>query len=179
MLQKYSVWKTMGIFFENPTKEHYLIDLSRTIKLSHTSVKNNINQLLKEEFIIETIEKKGSRKFPIYKANINNNKYKQYKRIFNQLSIIDSGLIEYLEQEITPNNIILFGSYQRGEDIEDSDIDLFIESKNKELNLRNFEKKLKRRIQIHFKENFSSYPKELKNNIINGIIIYGFLEAFK
>ena len=46
-------------------------------------------------------------------------------------------------------------------------------------NLKNFEKKLKKRIQIHFKENFSSYPKELKNNIINGIIIYGFLEAFK
>jgi predicted nucleotidyltransferase len=179
MLQKLSIVKTMDYFFTYPTKNHYLMDISKNINLAHTSVKRNLKQLIKEEIIIEEIEKKGSRKFPILKANINNKKYIQYKKIFNHFNLIHSGIIEHIEKVLTPNVVILFGSYQRGEDIEDSDIDLFIEAKEIELDTHYFEKKLKRKIQLHFKENFNAYPKELKNNIINGTIIYGFLEAYK
>ena len=80
---------------------------------------------------------------------------------------------------MAPKSIVLFGSYQRGEDIENSDIDLFIESKKEKLDINIFEKKLKRKIELHFKEDFTSYPKELKNNIINGIVLSGFLEGYK
>ena len=73
----------------------------------------------------------------------------------------------------------MFGSYQKGEDVEDSDIDLFIECKKEELDIKIFEKKLGRNIELHFNENFTSYPKELKNNIINGIVLSGFLEGYK
>ena len=62
---------------------------------------------------------------------------------------------------------------------ERSDIDLFIECKKEELDMHLFEKKLGRKIELHFKENFSLYPKELKNNIINGIVLRGFLEGYK
>ena len=91
----------------------------------------------------------------------------------------ESGLIEYLEEKLFPKVIVLFGSYRKGEDMIDSDIDLFVECKKEELNLSLFEKKLKRKIQLHFKEDFNSFPKELKNNIINGIVLYGFLEGCK
>ena len=33
--------------------------------------------------------------------------------------------------------------------------------------------------ELHFNDNFNSYSKELKNNIINGIVISGFLEGYK
>ena len=78
-----------------------------------------------------------------------------------------------------PKCIVLFGSFQKGEDIEQSDIDLFIESPKLKIDLKKFEKKMKRKIELHFKENFSKYPKELKNNIINGTVLFGFLEGFK
>ena len=78
-----------------------------------------------------------------------------------------------------PKVIILFGSYCRGEDIEESDIDIFIESKKQEINLDRFERALKRKIEIHFNDNFNNYPKELKNNILNGCVLYGYLEAFE
>jgi len=77
-----------------------------------------------------------------------------------------------------PKVIILFGSYQRGEDIEESDIDIFVEGKKEELNLDKFKKQLKRNIQLHFQEDFKKYPKELKNNIVNGIMLDGYLEAY-
>ena len=78
-----------------------------------------------------------------------------------------------------PNDMILFGSYARGEDLENSDIDIFLECKKEEINLSNFENHLNRKIQLHFKDNFKNYPKELKNNIVNGIVLDGYLEAFE
>ena len=78
-----------------------------------------------------------------------------------------------------PKSIVLFGSYQKGEDSENSDIDLFVECDKEELDVKIFEKKLGRKIELHFKKDFTLYPKELKNNIINGIVLSGFLEGYK
>ena len=58
MLQKSSISKTLEIFFLNPSKEHYLMNISRNIELAHTSVKKNIVKLVKLELIKEIIEEK-------------------------------------------------------------------------------------------------------------------------
>ena len=179
MLQKSSTLKTAEIFFLNPTKEHYLMDISRNIGLSHTSVKKNLDKLIKLGLINEIIERKGTRKFPLYKSNTDNNLFKRYKITYNISSILESNLIDFIEKKLTPRSIVLFGSYARGEDVESSDIDLFVECKKEELNPEKFEKKLGRKIELHFNENFTSYPKELKNSIINGITLSGFLEVYK
>ena len=179
MLQKDSISKTAEVFFINPNKKHYLMDISRRIGISHTSVKRNLKYLVKSGLITEFIDKKGKRKFPIYKANIDNKEYKERKIVYNISSIFESGLIDFIEKKLAPKSIALFGSYARGEDTEDSDIDLFIECKSEKLDMRIFEKKLGRKIELHFKENFAPYPKELKNNIINGFVLSGFLEGYK
>ncbi|MBS3159239.1 nucleotidyltransferase domain-containing protein [Candidatus Woesearchaeota archaeon] len=179
MLQKSSMSKTLEVFFDNPMKEFYLMELSHFLGLAHTSIKKNLVQLTRLGFITEKIIKRGKRKFPVYKSNIENKNFKKYKIISNLSILSESGLIEYLEEKLFPKVIVLFGSYRKGEDMIDSDIDLFVECKKEELNLSLFEKKLKRKIQLHFKEDFNSFPKELKNNIINGIVLYGFLEGCK
>ena len=179
MLQKSSMLRTAEIFFVNSTKKNYLMNISRNIGLAHTSVKKNLAELTKLGLIIEFIEKKGRRKFPLYKANIDNSLFKEYKMIYNLSSLLESGLIKFIEEKLMPKSIVIFGSYQRGEDTEESDIDLFVEGKEESLELHIFEKKLKRKIQLHFKEQFASYPKELKNNLINGIVLSGFLEGYK
>lgn len=179
MLQKSSMLRTAEIFFINPTKKNYLMNISRNIKLAHTSVKKNLDKLVKLGLITEFAEKKGGRKFPLYKANTDNKLFKEYKMIYNLSSLLESGLIKFIEEKLMPKSIIVFGSYQKGEDTENSDIDIFIECKEEELNLDKFKKKLDRNIQLHFKENFTLYSKELKNNIINGIVVSGFLEGYK
>ena len=170
---------TAEIFFVNPTKKNYLMEISRKIGLAHTSVKKNLDELVKLGIVVEFVEKKGRRKFPLYKANIANRLFKEYKMIYNLSSLLESGLIKFIEEKLMPKSIILFGSYRRGEDAENSDIDIFVECKEEELNLDKFERKLNRNIQLHFKENFNLYPKELKNNIMNGIVVGGFLEGYK
>lgn len=178
MLQKCSIFKVAGVFFKEPTKDHYLIEVSKKIQMAHTSVKNHLKDLQKAGIIKERIEEKGKRKFPIYRANIGNEDYKEHKKIYNLLILNESKLIEYLNDNLMPNSIVLFGSYQRGEDIENSDIDIFLECKEGKIDISKFEKMLNRKIQLHFKERFKKYPPELKNNIINGIILKGYLEAF-
>ena len=101
------------------------------------------------------------------------------KIIYNITSILESDVITYIEEKLMPKSIVLFGSYARGEDIENSDIDLFVECKKEELDLEKFEKKLSRGIELHFNDKFTLYPKELKNNIINGIVLSGFLEGYR
>src|SRR3989344_5774518 len=179
MLQKSSILRTAEFFFINPSKENYLMDLSRNIGLAHTSIKKNLKDLVKLGIITEHREKRRGRLFPIYKANLDNKLFRRYKLIHNLSSILESGLIDFIEEKLMPKSIILFGSYSRGEDTETSDIDLFVECKNEELNLKLFEKKLGRKIELHFKEKFTLYPPELKNNIINGIVLSGFLEGYK
>ncbi|MBN2422261.1 nucleotidyltransferase domain-containing protein [Candidatus Woesearchaeota archaeon] len=178
MLQKSNICNVLELFFTNPTKKFYLIDISRKIKLAHTSVKKVLEILLKREIIIRIIEKRGERNFPYYIANVNSNEFINLKKVYNYDSIIFSGVIELINEKIMPACIVLFGSYQRGEDLEDSDIDLFIGSKKKPLDLEKYEKKLKRKIQLHFNDTFANYSTELKNNIINGIAIKGYLEVY-
>ncbi len=178
MIHNCNILKVAGIFFEEPSINHYLIEISRKSGLAHTSVKNYLTLLKKEGLIKEIIEKKGKRKFPEYKADLESFSYKMEKKTYNLSEIYNCGIIAEVRDKCMPRSIILFGSYAKGEDIESSDIDLFIESRKQVLSLEKFQKTLKRKIQLHFNSNFKEYPKELKNNIINGNILYGYLEVF-
>ena len=179
MLQKSSVTRVMEVFFVNPTKSHYLMGISRNISIAHTSVKKNLLRLVKLGLVEEKVEQRGGRKFPGYVAKRGENAFRRQKKVYNLSSILESGLIEYLEEKLTPKAIVLFGSYRRGEDVEDSDIDIFVECKEEPVDLAKFEKKLSRKIELHFNENFTAYSKELKNNVINGIVLSGFLEGYR
>lgn len=178
MLQKCSIWIIAGAFFQEPTKEHGLLELSRTTKIAHTSVKKHLETLKKEGIISEHIIKKGSRAYPLYRAEQESNAFREYKKIYNLAELLSSGLIEFIKSNLMPKSVVLFGSYQKGEDIEGSDIDLFVETEQKNIDISRFEKRLKRRVQLHFKEDFKKYPNELKNSIINGAVLEGYLEAF-
>lgn len=179
MLHKCTIVKIMGVFFDEPTKEHYLKEISQKTGIAHTSIKNNLEMLKKENIIKEKKYQKGKRSFPVFIANIENFNYINNKKIDNLIRIFDSGLIDFLRDELMPSTMVLFGSFLRGEDTEESDIDIYISSKSKEIKLKKFENKLKRKLQLHFKKNFSDFSFELKNNIINGFVLYGFLEAIK
>ena len=176
MLQECSIIRVANVFFNEPTKLHYLIEISQKAKLAHTSVKKYLEQMKETGIIKETAEKKGKRKFPIYIANIENKEYKKFKRAINLIKI--ENVTSFLKSKLMPKTIVLFGSYARGEDVEESDIDIFIECKKEQVDLSKFEKQLNRKIHLHFKEKFKNYPAELKNNIANGTVLGGYLEVF-
>mgnify|MGYP003987829595 FL=1 len=102
------------------------------------------------------------------------------KRVDNLKQIYESKLLECLEQEFAGSTIILFGSYSRGEDTENSDTDIaIIGRKEKKINLNKYEKLLDRRINLNFYESFSKIHKNLKENLFNGIVLSGGIELWK
>lgn len=176
MVQKSNLHKIAELFFQKPSREWYLKEISRKTKIAHTSVINYLNKLITEGIITKKQIKRGKRNFPYYKANLNSPRYKPQKIIYNFSSIINSEIINYLNGKLMPQSIVVFGSYQKGEDTEDSDIDIFVEANEEKINLEKFEKLLNRKIQLHFNPNFKTYSKELKNNIANGWVFGGYLK---
>lgn len=175
MLQNYSTWKVARVFFDEPSKDHYLTEISEKSNLAHTSVKKHLEKL-KETGIIEEKElERGERTYPVYNR-VDNERYKRYRKIDVQHRLVESGLIEYIFEECYPDCIVLFGSSARGEDIEESDIDLYVQAGEREVELSSYEKSLNRNIQLHFREDLQEYPKELRNNIANGVVMYGYLQ---
>ncbi|MCD6589710.1 nucleotidyltransferase domain-containing protein [Candidatus Woesearchaeota archaeon] len=174
MLQKYSRYRILQEFFDFPTKDFFMRELSRRTKISQPSVINHLRALMKEGLIIR--EEKGL--YPTYKANRENEIFKILKISNLILRMKSSGLIDYIYNTVFPDVIILFGSAARGEDIETSDIDLFVQAKEKKLKLAKYEKQLNRKISIFFKEDFGKLNEELKNNILNGIVLKGYIKVF-
>jgi len=168
----------MRVFFDQPAQQHYLNEISRKSDLSHTSVKKHLQALKEEELIEKHVEEKGSREYPRYVAEQETEDYKFYKKLDLLDRLRTTGLLDYLEDNLFPDCIVLFGSAARGEDIETSDVDLFVQAKDKKLDIEEFEDKLNRKLELHLKEELADLPQELKNNLANGIVLQGFLEVF-
>jgi len=170
---KSSLWNVFEIFTTEPTKIHYIKEIARKINLAPTSVRKHLEKLEKEELIIK---EKGDL-FQGFKANRDNNNFLFYKKISNLTKIKESGLLDYLINSLYPQTIVLYGSYLRGEDIEESDLDFFIMSKTKKtLETEKFEKTLKRTIHIIIDKDLKKLKPELKSEIINGLTLHGYLE---
>lgn len=168
MVQKCSRLKVLEVFFEEPTRIHFIREISRKISLAQTSVRNHIRDLKKQKLIID----KNAKPFNGLVANREYQYFIDLKQAYNLYSLIE--LKNELIEILGPKAIILFGSYQKGEDIEKSDIDLVIVSKvKKDLRLKKYEKKLKRRIHLTFVRDVEKIDKNLKENIKNGWAIYG------
>jgi len=174
MIQKCSNQRIFAAFAENPTKQFHVRELSRIINLAPTSINIHLKDLEKNNMIIK--EKTGL--YPSYKANFDDEDFRFYKRLHNLAQLKESGLIEVLENTMSPTAIVLFGSYMKGEDIETSDIDIFLIAEEKDMNLKIYEKRLKRKIQLFSADNIKKLPAELRNNIVNGVVLYGFLKVF-
>lgn len=159
----------MELLFNFPTRRFHVRQISRILRVSPPSVSKAINELAREKLV-------NTKRELTYElqANLSNPEFRIMKRVYNLKMIYSSGLFNYLAEKFSLNTIILFGSYSRGEDNEKSDIDIAIDSKEKPLDLEEYEKKLDRRIHIEFFD-YRKIKKELKDSIINGIVLLGYI----
>lgn len=179
MLQKDNRYKILRIFFDDPSPKgigFQLREISRKVAVAPPSVKKYLNELEKERLVIKI--KHRIHGYPVYYANRDDEEFKFLKRIDIVMKIKESGLIDHLSENCMPDVIILFGSASKGENLKESDIDLFVLSDKEKIDLSQFEKKLNRKINIFFSNSFNKLSKELRNNIINGAILKGYLKVF-
>lgn len=174
MLEKYNRYKVLKIFLDLPLEQLRLRQIARLAKLSPPSIMEYLKEFEKKGLIRKTLKDK----IPIYTANRDSSDFILYNKISIIFELNKSGLIDFLWNNLAPQSIILYGSFSKGESIENSDIDIFILGKEKNLEIEEFEAKLGRKIHILFKDSFKKLPNELKNNLLNGIILKGYVKAF-
>lgn len=173
MLQNYNRYKLLKVFLYSPTESFRLREMSRISSISPVSVMNYLKEF-EHEGLIKRYEKRG---IPFYQAERDNEDFKLYKKISIIYELNHSGLVSYLWEKLSPESIILYGSYAKGESVEESDIDIHIIGKERDIDIKEFEGKLGKSIHLMFSANVKKIPTELMNNLINGIILKGYLKV--
>ena len=172
-LFKNNIFRILELFIEFPAKDFSVRGISRELSISHATVLKYIDNLHK----LGLIRKKEETLYPTFYANTENSKYKWYKKNHIIFKITESGLIDFIQKQTLPSSIILFGSGAKATFTEKSDIDIFVEAKDSKLDISKFEKRLKRKINLLYESNINNLSKELRNNITNGVILYGFIKV--
>ena len=149
--------------------------ISKILEVTPPAVMKALPALEKEN-LIKIQQDKETKRWSI-ELNRDHHKVMQLKRADNLKQVYESGLADFLEKEFAGAAIIIFGSYSRGEDIANSDIDIaVIGRKDKLIDLTNYEKLLERTININFYDSFNKIHKHLKENLCNGITLAGGVE---
>jgi len=162
-----------NFFFVHPTEKLRVRQIERSVNIPLPSAIRYVKELIGEGILRKiTISNTD-----FYTADRSSKRFLEEKRLFNLKSL--PPLIEYIIAEYNNPVIVLLGSYSRGEDTENSDIDLYVEHPSRIKGIEKFEKSLKRDIQIfNYKSINEVRNKEFANNIANGIVMNGFLEVF-
>lgn len=172
--------KVLFWFFSFPDKEMSLNDLSQELKISKTTANKVVLNLVDLEFlkleILGRIWRISCNKYHIYNYS--------RKISYNLMMVYESGVLDEIHKIAqSVKSITLFGSYRKGDDNENSDIDLAVEiNNNEEPKILELMKLKKFGYRENVKANLYIFSRNkidlnLFANIANGIVLEGFLEV--
>jgi len=174
--QKITQFKVLALFLKNPHIDYYLRETSRILDMDPMTIKRSLDMLVKDKFLIKFEEKNRI----LYRANLENPSLRYLKISYNLSFLQEKKIVEFIINKMkSVTSIMLFGSFAKGENDENSDIDIVVISQsrnkptseiaellNKDVNLLNFTP--------------SQWSKQSKINrafyldvIIDGIVLYG------
>jgi predicted nucleotidyltransferase len=165
----------LRLFFNGPGTVLHIREVARRTGLTPRGAQN----------ILESLKNNGllnNRSNDIvnnYWGDYNNEIFIGLKRSLNLYSLYSTGLISMLEDFYrTPKCIVLFGSYAKGEDTEQSDIDIAVITNMKDMpDVSKFDELLDRKISIQLITNIKKESPGFMNSMVNGIVLYGYLDV--
>ena len=179
-----SVFKIAELIFNFPHRTFHIRMLEKETGFSTTAIINAVEDLSKFDVIL--IEKTALTNN--IKANLESDAYHFYKLIFNLYRLKRYGYIDALVKVFdNPDTITIFGSFAKGEDVEESDIDILVVNSGKRMFEANrkelegltglFERELKRKINLVVLPSLKDSLPEFKNSVANGIVVHGYLKV--
>jgi predicted nucleotidyltransferase len=176
LFQKITQLKVLELFIKNPREEYYLREAARILKMDPATVHRSLNLLLKEGLI----KREKRKNLILYKANMENLSFRYIKIAYNLDWLKKKKLLETLRMELPGlSSVILYGSYAKGENGEDSKVELLTISQTRK-NLAPLLKKLLKREVSHLNISLAQWIKIERENrefyldiITNGIVLYG------
>ena len=166
-------------FFRSPNTNFLIREVAKLTKISHTTIGKYLKKLEIDGYLITN----PTKPYSTYRANTASKKYLNLKLYYNLVKIRESKLIEELEKIYNYPIIVLFGSYAKALDDENSDVDMCVISQVKaQPNLEEYQKIIGRKISVYIfdKKRWQEAKKKnpnLINSICNGIVLSGQLEV--
>ena len=153
-----------SFFLDAPTTDFSERDVVKKTKLSRLTVRKWLSKLEKNKFLVSRIL--GRVRY--YTLNRSFFETKQLKIFYNTTSDIIKELLKELKK-IDAQKVVLFGSYSRGEDRSDSDIDVLVVTTESENKIR----EIQNHLSTKYKKNLSiitktpeEYMKLAKSNAV-------------
>lgn len=158
--------RILDLLYDYPTTQFNQRELAEKLKASPTAVAKAL-PALKESIKVE-------KSYPL-RISLRTG-FENEKRISNLRKIHDSGLATHLFESYPGCTLVLFGSYSRGEDTERSDIDIaIVGAEDDNTSLEKYERTLNRTINLQYFPDWN-ISGNLKESIINGIVLKGYIE---
>ncbi|WEL19363.1 nucleotidyltransferase domain-containing protein [Candidatus Nanohalococcus occultus] len=159
-------------YFVRMPEEIHVRGLSKKIEVPYSSTRSALNGLEEKGFLESNKESKMTFYYPTEQ------RFRKAKKVLNLEKLEQSKVSEFLEKELKPEAVVLFGSYLDGRDRAESDIDIaVIGGREKRLDLTSFEKELGRKIQLTRIEDLGNENEEFKNTLANGMVLAGYLDV--
>jgi len=160
-------WKVLIYIADDPYRKFYLRELSKKLKISPSSVKKALDRLSKYNLIKEN--KFGNLR--IISGNMEEILLKHIKLTKN------IEFIQPLIKKILPaTSIILYGSFAKGENTKQSDIDIcVITNRKKDYDFHDFKShnlQIMLLSPVKWKENKKSNPAYIRE-VMQGVLLYG------
>jgi predicted nucleotidyltransferase len=169
-------------FYNNPQQKIHIRELARRVSKHPNTIISLTDELQEQELLTKEQDKHSNRilispntKQPYFSLRCTGYHIQQLYR---------SGLIRHLQEHYFHPTIVLFGSIAKAQHKKDSDIDIFIVSDiNTQIDLSEYEHILNREIQliVKTKKEYPEFTKsnpELANNILNGILLEGYMQVY-
>lgn len=160
----------------NSSKHWHFEELLKKSKLSRGRLNHWLNKLIQEKVIVR-VKEEGS--MPYYVGDFNSPSYKNFKRLYSLEKFYRTGFLNHLQELSGAKTVILFGSTVRSDWYAHSDVDVFIYGDAHTFHRHEFEKQLKRDIELFVckdAEELKSYPPALLKNIVKGYVVKGTLD---
>lgn len=176
MFKKMNIFSKTGMkllifLLESPSREFYEREISNESGVSVGAT----NEILKAFTGLSIVNRERKGKMYFYRIDMENPVTRQFKILFNVLEIYD--FIEKIKP--LSAKIILFGSCAEGVDTEESDVDVFILTKNRKVlsnRIRQTKRPVKRIspiiVEIHQLPIFKKQNASLYEKIKNGIVLW-------
>jgi len=165
----------MRFLYVNAGETFNARELAIPLEVSQPAISKALPLLEKQGFIGVSKDKRSKRLS--IKLNRENPLVAGMKRADNLLQLYETGLVEFFKDTFPGCTVIVFGSFAKGEDTGKSDIDIaVVGSKNTRIDMGRFEKTLSKEINISFFQSFKEISDELKNNIMGGFLLSGWVE---
>ena len=167
----FKILNNLKPFFEDCYSRISVRQYAKLMKIAPATASALLKNYEKEELLI----REKYRNYMMFYANKNDKIFIGMSRLY-WLNVLQD-LVNFIESKTVNPAIVLFGSLSKSEVKPDSDIDLAIFTSSKKINLENFEKKLKRNIQVFWYTSLKSIgSEEIANSIINGYVLAGRLK---